>query len=197
MRDILEKYIEHSRFILTCNYYDKIIPAIKSRFKKGTYEIKSPGKPEIAKFVTAIMDKEGIAYDLNDVVKIINNEYPDIRSILGTLQVNILDNKLTLSDSILIESDYMSKILSIMKDSKVKKYDAYVEIRKVISGSRVSNFQPFIDYLFKNIDDVTDQIELKAGIILILAETQVQDSFSINKELNIMSAIIKILGEIK
>jgi len=197
LRVVMEKYIAHTKFILTCNYYDKIIPAIKSRFKKGTFEIKTLPKLQIASHLHGILNKENIKHDMKDVATIINNEYPDIRSMLGVMQLNIIGNELKLDKQTLIESNYFTKIVSILTDKSINKNKSYVLIRETIINSRVNHFQSLLDYINDNIDMLTNDLTAQSSIILVLAENQVNDSFSVNKEINIMSAMIKIIDILK
>jgi replication factor C small subunit len=82
LRNIMEKYSAHTRFILTCNYVEKIFEPIISRCQ--TIEMIPPSKRDVAVHVTNILTAEGVSYEPKDVVVLVNSMYPDIRKIINT-----------------------------------------------------------------------------------------------------------------
>jgi hypothetical protein len=87
----------------------------------------------------------------------------------------------------------MTKLVEILKNDNKK--DAFKNIRQLINDSKVKDFSALHKYLFDEIDSyATGHI---ASVILILAESQYQDSFAVDKELHIMSTIVKLLNELK
>jgi replication factor C small subunit len=85
LRNLMETFSRHTRFILTCNYHEKIIEPILSRCQ--TFAVNPPSKKEVAVHVTEILNKEGIRYDVKDVADIISSFYPDIRRVMNTCQL--------------------------------------------------------------------------------------------------------------
>ena len=95
LRNLMETFSKTTRFILTCNYVEKIIDPIQSRCQ--VFGITPPNKKEVAKRIVSILDELQVSYDNKDLVTIINAGYPDIRSVLNSCQRQVIDNKLTIA----------------------------------------------------------------------------------------------------
>ena len=150
-------------------------------------------KKEVAKRIVSILDELQVSYDNKDLVTIINAGYPDIRRVLNSCQRQVIDGKLKIDDTSVIQANYMTKLVEILKSDNKK--DAFKNIRQLINDSKVKDFSALHKYLFDEIDSyATGHI---ASVILILAESQYQDSFAVDKELHIMSTIVKLLNELK
>lgn len=192
LRNLMETFSKTTRFILTCNYVEKIIDPIQSRCQ--TFAIIPPSKKEVAKRIVSILDNLKIEYDNKDLVTIINSGYPDIRRILNSCQRQVIDGKLKIDATSLVQANYMTSVAEILA-SDISKKDAFKSIRQLIADSKVRDFTAFYRFLFDEIDNYAKGHI--ASVILILAEAQYQDSLVIDKELHIMSMIVKLLNELK
>ena len=192
LRNLMETFSNTTRFILTCNYVEKIIDPIQSRCQ--AFAITPPSKIDVAKRVAGILDELSITYDKKDLVTIINAGYPDIRRVLNACQRQVIDNVLRVDNDSIIQANYMTKLLEIFK-SDLNKKDAFKEIRQLIADSKVKDFTNLHKFLFDEIDEYAKGHI--AAVILILAESQYQDSFVVDKELHMMSTIVKLLNELK
>jgi DNA polymerase III delta prime subunit len=191
LRNLMETYSKTTRFILTCNYVEKIIDPIQSRCQ--VFAITPPNKTDVAKRLVQVLEEKGIEYDIKDVAAIINSSYPDIRRALNSAQSFVRDGKLQLDKASSIQANYMTELLTILKNPKDKK-GSFTKIRQIIADSKVKDFTPLYRFLYDNMDDyATGAI---ASVILIIAEAQYQDSAVVDKEINIMSMFVKLLGEI-
>jgi len=192
LRNLMETFSNTTRFILTCNYVEKIIDPIQSRCQ--AFAITPPSKIDVAKRVAGILDELSITYDKKDLVAIINAGYPDIRRVLNACQRQVIDNVLRIDNDSIIQANYMTKLLEILK-SDLNKKDAFKEVRQLIADSKVKDFTNLHKFLFDEIDEYAKGHI--AAVILILAESQYQDSFVVDKELHMMSTIVKLLNELK
>lgn len=192
LRNLMETFSNTTRFILTCNYVEKIIDPIQSRCQ--AFAIVPPSKIDVAKRVAGILDELSITYDKKDLVTIINAGYPDIRRVLNACQRQVIDKELRVDNDSIIQANYMTKLLDILK-SDLNKKDAFKEIRQLIADSKVKDFTNLHKFLFDEIDEYAKGHI--AAVILILAESQYQDSFVVDKELHMMSTIVKLLNELK
>jgi replication factor C small subunit len=192
LRNLMETFSNTTRFILTCNYVEKIIDPIQSRCQ--AFAITPPSKIDVAKRVAGILDELSITYDKKDLVAIINAGYPDIRRVLNACQRQVIDNVLRVDNDSIIQANYMTKLLEILK-SDLNKKDAFKEVRQLIADSKVKDFTNLHKFLFDEIDEYAKGHI--AAVILILAESQYQDSFVVDKELHMMSTIVKLLNELK
>jgi replication factor C small subunit len=192
LRNLMETFSKTTRFILTCNYVEKIIDPIQSRCQ--TFAIEPPSKAEVAKRIVSILSETNIQFDKKDLVTVVNSGYPDIRRILNSCQRQVIDGSLKIDSASLIQANYMTKIIEILNSENSKK-DAFQNIRQLIADSKVRDFTALYKFLFDEIDNYAKGHV--ASVILILAEAQYQDSFAIDKELHVMSMMVKLINELK
>jgi replication factor C small subunit len=189
LRNLIEEYSAYTRFILTCNYAERLIEPLKSRCE--VHMLKPPSKSEVAKHVcTRILDIEKVTYDVKDVAKVINQFYPDIRSVIKTLQQNVKDNKLTITT---LDSEWHTQVLEILK--KPTK-NSWSEIRQIIINAQTDDYSELIIYLFNNIEEYGKGYE--AEITIELDNHQYFQKSVPDKELNcaaLMSKILNILNK--
>ncbi len=122
LRNLMETYSKSTRFILTCNYVEKIIDPIQSRCQ--VFAITPPNKTDVAKRIVQVLQERNIEFDIKDVAAIINASYPDIRRALNSAQSFVRDGKLQLDKASAIQANYMTELLEILKNPKDKKgYD--------------------------------------------------------------------------
>jgi len=191
LRNLMETYSKTTRFILTCNYVEKIIDPIQSRCQ--TFAITPPSKSDVAKRLVVVLDEKGVTYDIKDVAAIINASYPDIRRAINAAQASVVNGKLQLDKASAIQANYMTEILEVLKNAKDKKA-AFNKIRQVIADSKVKDFTPLYTFLYDNLDDFAHGHI--APCILIIAESQFKDASVVDKEINIMAMFVNLLGEL-
>tara|TARA_B110000459_G_scaffold164622_1_gene181912 strand:- start:494 stop:1441 length:948 start_codon:yes stop_codon:yes gene_type:complete len=189
LRNLMETFSRHCRFILTCNYVEKVINPIQSRCQ--TFQIVPPTKRDVAIQVSQILGKENVEFELKDIVPIIDSAYPDIRKIINTCQLNSSKGKLKLDTTSVIDSDTKSKIVEILKGNDAKP-NKWKNIRQSIADSRVQDFTEFYTFLYEKVDEYGGSNT--SNIILILSESQHKDALSVDKEITFMSCIIQIVG---
>jgi replication factor C small subunit len=191
LRNLMETYSKTTRFILTCNYVEKIIDPIQSRCQ--TFAIMPPNKTDVAKRLVSVLEEKQVQYDIKDIAAIINASYPDIRRAINTAQSCVIENRLTLDKASAIQANYMTEVLEMLKDAKDKKV-AFTKIRQCIADSKVRDFTPMYTFLYDNLDEFAHGHI--APCILIIAESQFKDASIVDKEINIMAMFVNILGEI-
>jgi len=192
LRNVMETFSEHSRFILTCNYVERIIDPIQSRCQ--SFQVIPPDRKQVAIHLSKILDQENINYEVNDIGLLVNGGYPDIRRVINAAQRQSTDGKLVIDKQSSILNDYKVKLLDILKSTKDKK-TSFNEIRQLLADSKVKDYSDAFRLLYDNIDEYASNN--KAVSIIALAEGQFQDSQVVDKEINFMAFIVKLLGEIK
>jgi len=191
LRNLMETYSKTTRFILTCNYVEKIIDPIQSRCQ--TFAITPPNKKEVAQRLVTVLDEKGVTYDIKDIAAIINASYPDIRRAINAAQASVVNGKLQLDKASAIQANYMTEILEMLKNAKDKKA-TFTKIRQCIADSKVKDFTPLYTFLYDNLDEFAHGHI--APCILIIAESQFKDASVVDKEINIMAMFVNLLGEI-
>ena len=191
LRNLMETYSKTTRFILTCNYVEKIIDPIQSRCQ--TFAIAPPSKTDVAKRLVSVLEEKEVEYDIRDVASIINASYPDIRRAINAAQASVVNSKLQLDKASAIQANYMTEVLDVLRDPK-NKQGAFTKIRQIIADSKVKDFTPLYTFLYDNLDEyATGHI---GAVILIIAEAQYKDASVVDKEINIMAMFINLLGEL-
>jgi DNA polymerase III delta prime subunit len=189
LRNLMETFSKHCRFILTCNYVEKVIDPIQSRCQ--TFQIVPPTKKDVAVQISQILGKEGVSFQPTDLVPIIDSSYPDIRKIINTCQLNSSKGQLKLDTTSVIDSDIKSKVVEILKGSDAKP-NKWKNIRQAIADARISDFTELYTFLYEKVDEYGGNNT--SNIILILSESQHKDALVVDKEITFMSCIIQIVG---
>ena len=180
LRNVIETFSRSTRFILTCNYIERIIDPIQSRCQ--VLKIVPPSKLDTAKHTAWVLDQEEISYETDDIKSIVNQYYPDLRKMLNTIQSSTINSKLLLDKDVLVSSNYMLSIIKELSTSKNWK-----NIRQIIADSGVKDFEELYRFLFDNSSKYASDRE--GSVAIILNEHLYQSNFRIDKEINIMSAI--------
>lgn len=189
LRNLMETFSKHCRFILTCNYVEKVIDPIQSRCQ--TFQIVPPTKKDVAVQVSQILSKEGVKFEPKDLVPIIDSGYPDIRKIINTCQLNSSKGQLKLDTTSVIDSDIKSKVVEILKSNDDKR-NKWKNIRQAVADARVQDFTELYSYLYEKVEEYGSGNT--ANIILILSESQHKDALVVDKEITFMACIIQIVG---
>ena len=186
LRNVIETFSRTTRFIMTCNFVERIIDPLQSRCQ--VIKIVPPSKSEVAKHLAWILEKESISYTLEDIKVIVNQYYPDLRKCLNTIQLNSKDSTLKLDNSILVSSNYIDKVIDELK--KLKPY--FNNIRQTIADSNVEDF----DELFKALyERASEFLPNKEGTVAMLVnDHQYKANFRIDKEINTMSLIQNLIN---
>ncbi len=189
LRHIIEQYSLNTRFIFTCNYIEKILPALISRCQ--SFEVTPPSKKEVAIHLKNILDKEKVSANIEDIGYVVNTYYPDIRKILTFSQNSVVDGVLKIVKSESDITDINSKIIEMLKSPKSSTFN---DIRQIVANNSIKHFEGLYNALFEQLDSYSKNNS--TIIILILAEYVYQSSLVVNKEISFMACIAKILKEI-
>ena len=191
LRNLMETFSKHCRFILTCNFVERIIDPIQSRCQ--SFQIVPPSKKEVAVHLHNILKEEEVACKMDDVVSLVNAGYPDIRRVINSAQRQVVDGLLVIDEQALVENDYKLTLVEILKNDNKK--DAFKKIRKLLADSKVTDFSDGFRLLYDTLDDWASGHT--AEVILILAEGQRDDIVVVDKEINFMATMVKLLTIIK
>jgi replication factor C small subunit len=184
LRNLIEEYSAYTRFILTCNYVERLIEPLQSRCE--LHMLKPPTKGAVAKHICInILDVEGVTYEMSDVAKVINEFYPDIRSIIKVLQSNVKDSKLVVAS---LDDNWCKPLVEILKKRDSK---AWYQVRQLVADAQVDDFQTAYRYMFDNLSEFSYGNDAQLSVILddfIWRAGVVPD-----KEINFSACIAKVL----
>ena len=185
LRNVIETFSRNTRFILTCNYVERIIDPLQSRCQ--TLKIIPPTKADVAKHIAWILEEENTKFEIEDIKIITNQFYPDLRKCLNTVQLSTQDNKLTIDKSVLVSSNYMTQVLKELSNAKPK----WCEIRQIIANSNTQDFEELYRYLYDNANVYASGRE---GMVAVyINEYSYQANFRIDKEINLMGLIARLI----
>ena len=191
LRNLMETFSKHCRFILTCNYVERIIDPIQSRCQ--SFQIITPSRAEVAKHTHDILISENVTHEMDDLKVLIDSGYPDIRRIINSSQRNVVKGKLKLDTNSILQNDYKLKLLKILKTQNKK--TAFKDIRQLLADNKITDFSDLFRLLYDDVDDWGKGHV--AECILILARYELSDSQVVDKEINAMAMLIELLGVIK
>jgi len=188
LRNLIEEYSVTTRFILTCNYIERLIEPIQSRCE--VHILKPPTKGAVAKHIcTNVLDVEEIQYEMKDIAQVVNTFYPDVRSIIKVLQQFSQSGKLVID---VINTNWCKPLIQILKK---RDKDAWYQIRQLVADTQVDNFQVAYKYMFDNLSEFSYGHDAELSVVLddhIWRAGVVPD-----KEINFAAAIAKILETTK
>jgi DNA polymerase III delta prime subunit len=189
LRNLMETFSGHCRFILTCNYVEKVIEPIQSRCQ--TFQIVPPTKKDVAMQISKILKSEEVEFEVKDLVPIIDAAYPDIRKVINTCQLNSIKGKLKVDVQNLLENDYKNKIIDILKSSDDKR-NKYMKVRQALIDSKVTDFTDLYTMLYDKVDEYGG--ENTANVILLLGDGVSKSAVAIDKEIIAAATLIQILN---
>jgi replication factor C small subunit len=188
LRNVIEAFSRSTRFILTCNFIERIIDPLQSRCH--TIKITPPSKMDVYNHLTWVLaDQLSLSYKPDDVKNLIVKYYPDMRKMLNVLQMSVKDDAIVLDETVLTSNNYIKEVLKELAGRK-----NWITIRQIIADSNTKDFEE----LYRNLFEYTPKYAPgKEGMVaIILNEHLYQANFRIDKEINVMSAIAKIIDVI-
>jgi len=202
LRNMTETYSAHTRFILTCNYVEKIIEPLSSRLQ--TFEIKPISKKDVAIRLVNILQKENVQFTQEDVVFIVNTYYPDIRKVINFAQQSALDDvdeegkpclRIKIAKENAVETDLLNRLTELLKTPNQP--GVFDEIRQITTEFDASSLETVVYHLFEKVDDYAKGKE--ALIIYELGELNWQMQLVIPKvrDITFLACIYKILKHLK
>ena len=191
LRNLMETFSKHCRFILTCNYVERIIDPIQSRCQ--SFQIIPPDRKQVAMHMSNILQKESVDAKVDDIVTIVNGGYPDIRRVINAAQRQVVDEKLVIDEAMSTQNDYKLEVLEILKTQDKK--NSFKNIRQLLADSKVTDFSDMFRLLFDTVDDWGRGHV--AECILVLSQYQQSDAVVVDKEINAMAMFVEIIGKVK
>ena len=191
LRNLMETFSKHCRFILTCNFVERIIDPIQSRCQ--TFQVIPPNKNDVAKHLHNILTQESVSYEREDLAILVNSGYPDIRRVINGAQRQSVDGKLVIDKQSIVENDYKLKLLEILE--KQDKKSAFNNVRQLMANAKVTDFADLFRLLYDEVDGYGKGHI--AECILVIAKYELSDAQVVDKEINAMAMIIEILQIIK
>ena len=187
LRNLMETFSAHCRFILTCNYVEKIIDPIQSRCQ--TYKIVPPSKKEVAVHAKTILEKENISFDLDDLALVVTAGYPDLRKVINELQRMSINGKLSVDKDGMIHNEFKLQFLDAIRNG-----ESIGTIRKMVADSNFTEYTELYRLLYDEVESFG--VDKMPEIIADISKGSYQDVLVVDKEINFISTVSNILGRI-
>jgi DNA polymerase III delta prime subunit len=185
LRNVIETFSRSTRFILTCNFIERIIDPLQSRCQ--VLKIVPPSKTDVYNHLTWILaDQLSISYEPEDLKTLIVQYYPDMRKMLNVIQMSVKDDHIQLDKTVLTSNNYIKEVLKELTGKK-----NWLTIRQIIADSNTKDFEELYRNLFEYSSKYAPGNE--GSVAIILNEHLYQANFRIDKEINVMSALAKII----
>lgn len=185
LRGVMEEYHTTSRFILTCNYPNRVIPALHSRCQG--FHVERVDVTEFTARVATILVEENVEFDLDTLDTFVKATYPDLRKCINTVQMNSLDGKLHSPEKgDTGDADYRIEMVELFKAGKIS------EARKLIcSQARPEEMEDVYRWLYDNIV-LFGNDEKQEKAILIIKQGLVDHTLVIDPEINLAATLIRL-----
>jgi DNA polymerase III delta prime subunit len=185
LRGVMEEYHTTARFILTCNYPNKIIPAIHSRCQG--FHIAKVDQTEFTARMATILMEENVGFDLDTLDTFVKATYPDLRKCINMVQMNSMDGVLhTPEKGDSGGADYKIEMVELFKKGKIQ------EARKLVCGqARPEEMEEIYRWLYDNISIFGDEATQDKAI-LIIKQGLVDHTLVSDPEINLAATLIRL-----
>jgi DNA polymerase III delta prime subunit len=191
LRGVMETYADTVRFILTCNYPNKVIPALHSRCQG--FHIDTVDQAEFTTRVAKVLIDEGVEFELDDLDTYVRSTYPDLRKCLNNLQMNSVGGKLAVAGSKKTEGqDYKLEMVELFKKGQIK-----AARKLIISQVAPEEFEDVYRWLYENLDLWSKDDDKQDSALLILRKGLVNHSFIADPEINLSATLVELAREIQ
>jgi replication factor C small subunit len=185
LRNLMEDYSHSVRFILTCNYPNRIITPLHSRCQKLHIE-----KTDITEFTAraaTILVEENIEFDLDTLDTFVKATYPDLRKCINNIQMNSLDGKLQSAEADESTLDYRIEMVNLFKKGKIN------EARKILcSQARPEEMEEIYRWMYDNIELFGKDDHTRDSAVLIIKQGLVDHALVSDAEINLSATLIRL-----
>ncbi len=185
LRGVMEEYHATARFILTCNYPNRIIPALHSRCQG--FHIERVDQTEFTARVATILVEENVEFDLDTLDNYVKVTYPDLRKCINLVQQNVQDGKLNSPNKgDAGEADWKFDMVNLFKAGKIN------EARKMLCGKlRAEEMEEVYRWLYDNLA-IFGEEQKQDSAILIIKQGLVDHTICVDSEVNLAATLVKL-----
>lgn len=184
LRNIIERFSKNGRFLMTANFEDKIIEAVRSRCQ--ILRFKTLDRRKVYKLCSKIFKAEDVKFEPDDVLKVIDDHYPDVRSVVNALQLGSKNGEFTYACLI----DVVNEIRQFLMQGDVN------SIRKLMLTHH-PDFTIVYRGLFDSIPKFVTDKELRSGVAINIAQYAYQDAIVADREINFAACCLEIVKIMK
>jgi DNA polymerase III delta prime subunit len=186
LRGVMEEYAQTARFIMTCNYPHKIIPALHSRCQG--FHIEKVDHTEFTARAATVLVTEGVEFDIDTLDSYVKATYPDLRKCLNLLQMNTVDAKLKRpSETGTGTADYKLAMVDLFKAGKIR------EARTLLAAqARPEEMDEIFRWMYDNLDMWSKTPEGQDEAILVIRKGLVNHVSCADAEINLSATLVEL-----
>ena len=185
LRGMMEQYHEGVRFILTCNYPNKIIPALHSRLQTVTF--KTLDQVEFTVRLGQIIATEGVEFDMETLDTYVKACYPDLRKAINTVQRRSTSGRLEAPKVEDTESDYKIAMVDLFRQGRIR--EARNLIIKQIS---LEEYEDMFRFMYRNLDLWGNDVDTQDSALLLIRKGLVNHSMAADPEINLSATFVEL-----
>ena len=194
LRGFIEEFHKNCRFILTCNFKNRLIDPLHSRFSTIEFRIANKDKPKLASklFERAvyILKEQNIDYEEPVLAELIKKHFPDFRKLINELQRYSVSGKIDAGILVNISDENLKTLLSHLKGKD------FTEMRKWVvqnlDNDPVKIFRRIYDSMYEHLQPATIP-----HAVLIIADYQYKSAFVADQEVNLVACLTELMSQVK
>lgn len=185
LRGVIEQYHEGVRFILTCNYPNKIIPALHSRLQ--TISFRRLEETEFTARLATILVAEGVEVDGEVLEQFVRATYPDLRKAINTAQMRSVSGRLEAPQAEDSESDYKLAMVDLFRQGRIR------EARNlIIRQISLDEYEDMFRFMYRNLDFWGKDEDTQDQALLLIRKGLVNHSMAADPEINLSATFVEL-----
>jgi DNA polymerase III delta prime subunit len=181
----MEEYSAVVRFILTCNYPNKIIPAIHSRTQGFNFRLLD--EEQFWRNLANILVKEGVEFEIGVFESFVKASYPDMRKAINSIQQHSVSGQLTLASDEGADKDYRLEAVALFRERKYREARALI-----LKQINLDEYDDMYRFLYRNLDFWGATDEQKDSALLVIRQGIVNHGLVSDPEINLSATMIEL-----
>mgnify|MGYP000625003874 FL=1 len=194
LRGFMEEFHKNCGFILTCNYKNRLIPALHSRCGVVEFTIPNSEKPKLAsqffKRVEIILQEKNVKYDKRVIAEVINKHFPDWRRILNELQRYSVSGTIDAGILVNISEVNIKELMLSMKNKE------FTNVRRWVVDNLDNDPVRLLKSIYDNMYEYVDGPSIP-HVVVILGEYQYKSAFVADQEINMLACLTEVMARAK
>ena len=194
MRGFVEEFHKNCRFILTCNFKNRIIEPLHSRFSNIEFKVNPKDKPKLASklFERAvyILKEQNISYEDKVLVELITKHFPDFRKLINELQRYSVSGSIDAGILVNVSDENLKTLVTHLKNKEFSDMRKWVVNN--LDNDPVKIFRKIYDTLYSNLEPSTIP-----HAVLIIADYQYKSAFVADQEINLVAFLTELMSQVK
>ena len=194
LRGFIEEFHKNCRFILTCNFKNRLIDPLHSRFSTIEFRIANKDKPKLASklFERAvyILKEQNVDYEEPVLAELIKKHFPDFRKLINELQRYSVSGKIDAGILVNISNENLKTLMTHLKNKEFSDMRKWVV--QNLDNDPVRIFRKMYDTLYSNLEPSTIP-----HAVLIIADYQYKSAFVADQEINLVACLTELMSQVK